>query len=116
MRFTCKWALVAAMFSPALLAGCQDQGLVLSELPSHRLDLSAGRRADRPVRTQAAAPADLLWRAQGYRPWRYIVIHHSATASGNAAEFDREHRARGWDGLGYHFVIDNGVGGPDGRV
>jgi len=44
------------------------------------------------------------------------VIHHSATARGNAASFDQSHRARGWDELGYHFVIDNGDGGPDGRV
>ncbi|MBI5725366.1 MAG: N-acetylmuramoyl-L-alanine amidase [Planctomycetes bacterium] len=50
------------------------------------------------------------------RQWQYIVIHHSATPSGNAAAFDREHRARGWDELGYHFVIDNGRGGPDGKI
>jgi N-acetylmuramoyl-L-alanine amidase len=53
---------------------------------------------------------------QGSRPWRYIVIHHSASARGNAASIDVAHRARGWDGLGYHFVIDNGAGGPDGQV
>lgn len=50
------------------------------------------------------------------RDWKYIVIHHSATPDGNAAKFDREHKAKGWDELGYHFVIDNGRGGPDGRV
>lgn len=52
------------------------------------------------------------------RDWRYIVIHHSATASGSAAEFDRFHRGkRGWEnGLGYHFVIGNGNGTPDGEV
>jgi hypothetical protein len=50
------------------------------------------------------------------RAWRYIVIHHSATESGNARLFDRAHRSRGWDELGYHFVIDNGLGGPDGMV
>jgi hypothetical protein len=50
------------------------------------------------------------------RGWKYIVIHHSATPDGNAAKFDREHKAKGWDELGYHFVIDNGRGGPDGRV
>ncbi len=50
------------------------------------------------------------------RPWRYIVIHHSDTADGNAAKFDAAHRAKGWDELGYHFVIDNGSGGGDGQV
>lgn len=52
------------------------------------------------------------------RDWKYIVIHHSASASGCAAEFDRFHRVkRGWEnGLGYHFVIGNGNGSGDGQV
>lgn len=44
--------------------------------------------------------------------WRYIIIHHSATEIGNAELFDKGHRKRGfWNGLGYHFVIDNGTSG-----
>ena len=44
--------------------------------------------------------------------WQYIVIHHSATEVGNAELFDKGHRRRGfWNGLGYHFVIDNGTTG-----
>jgi len=52
------------------------------------------------------------------KEWRYIVVHHSATPSGNAEVFDRYHReVRGWSGgLGYHFVIGNGHGSPDGEV
>lgn len=52
------------------------------------------------------------------RDWRYIVIHHSATASGSAAGFDSYHRKkRGWEnGLGYHFVIGNGNGTTDGKI
>lgn len=51
------------------------------------------------------------------RDWKYIVIHHSATESGNAAEFDKSHRTRGWEnGLGYHFVIGNGNGSGDGQA
>ncbi|NUO10126.1 MAG: N-acetylmuramoyl-L-alanine amidase [Candidatus Brocadia sp.] len=52
------------------------------------------------------------------RDWRYIVIHHSASVSGSAAEFDRYHRGKkGWEnGLGYHFVIGNGNGTPDGKI
>lgn len=65
----------------------------------------------------AAIPGDPRWRAAGRsRPWRYIVIHHSATVGGNAQQFDAAHRNRGWDELGYHFVIDNGNGGLDGRI
>lgn len=48
--------------------------------------------------------------------WQYIIIHHSASSSGNAAAFDRMHRGKGWDGVAYHFVITNGHGGPDGAV
>lgn len=51
------------------------------------------------------------------RRWRYIVIHHSATPTGNAAIFDRYHRNRGMkNGLAYHFVIGNGKGAGDGEI
>jgi hypothetical protein len=49
-------------------------------------------------------------------PWKYIVIHHSATPTGGAAAFDRMHRQKGWDELGYHFVIGNGSDTRDGAV
>lgn len=38
----------------------------------------------------------------------HLVVHASATEEGeqyNAADIDRWHRARGWLGNGYHFVI-----------
>ena len=41
--------------------------------------------------------------------WQGIVIHHSASYYGCAAHEDKSHKARGWGGLGYHFVINNGV-------
>jgi len=64
-------------------------------------ELGAGRWA-------ASSPSDR---------WRLVVIHHSATDSGSAAAFDRYHRdEKGWDGLGYHFVIGNGRGSADGLV
>jgi N-acetylmuramoyl-L-alanine amidase len=52
------------------------------------------------------------------RDWQWIIIHHSATRSGNAEIFDTSHRARGMiNGLAYHFVIDNGSDGePDGHI
>jgi len=34
-----------------------------------------------------------------------IVVHHSASADVSAAEIHRWHRARGWSGIGYHYVI-----------
>jgi hypothetical protein len=51
------------------------------------------------------------------RDWTAIVIHHSATPTGNAAIFDQWHRERNhWDGIGYDFVIGNGSDSADGQV
>jgi len=48
--------------------------------------------------------------------WQVIVVHHSASDNDSPASIDRWHRQRGWDGLGYHFVIGNGVHYPDGQL
>jgi N-acetyl-anhydromuramyl-L-alanine amidase AmpD len=47
--------------------------------------------------------------------FRSVVLHHSATHGGNAAAFERNHRAR-LGGLAYHFIIGNGSGAADGAV
>jgi N-acetyl-anhydromuramyl-L-alanine amidase AmpD len=47
--------------------------------------------------------------------FRSVILHHSATHGGNAAAFERNHRAR-LGGLAYHFIIGNGSGAPDGAV
>jgi hypothetical protein len=75
-----------------------------------------------PHRTQPARPLwgiPAAWIPEAnaeQRPWKWIVIHHSATSTGSAAMFDREHREKGWDELGYHFVIGNGTQTGDGQV
>ena len=43
------------------------------------------------------------------RKWKYIIIHHSATDEGNAYYFNILHRRKGWNEIGYDFVIDNGT-------
>lgn len=49
--------------------------------------------------------------------WKIIVGHHSGTAVGNAAIFDRYHRSHGMEhGLAYHFVIGNGSRSGDGEI
>ena len=53
---------------------------------------------------------------KSFRGWKYIVIHHSATDSGNAAAFHKYHTDKGYGGLAYHFVIGNGKGCKDGKV
>lgn len=38
-----------------------------------------------------------------------IIVHCADTPEGRdnrAADIDRWHRAKGWDGIGYHYVID----------
>ena len=50
------------------------------------------------------------------RQWKAIVVHHSGTANGNTEVFDRWHRERQWDGVGYDFVIGNGTESGDGQV
>ena len=43
------------------------------------------------------------------RPWQWIIIHHTATTFGNAAIVTRWHIDRGFDEMGYHFLIGNGT-------
>ncbi len=112
----------------ALVAGGCARNGIIRQLPSpvfgtptsrseDRVVTAPERRAQQPRRTWSpAAPAAWI-PPNGVRDiWQCIVIHHSATDSGNAAAFDRAHRNRGWDELGYHFVIGNGTGTPDGAV
>lgn len=88
----------------------------------------AFRAADEfsPPRSLGAAPDELaadlervLAIAPGATPrqWNSIVFHHSATVGGSAESFDAYHRAqKGWDSLGYDFVIGNGNGTADGAI
>jgi hypothetical protein len=64
---------------------------------------------------QAGIPRNWIPTAQA-RPWKWIVIHHSATPAGSLAMIDREHKEKGWDGCGYHFVIGNGTNSGNGQV
>jgi N-acetyl-anhydromuramyl-L-alanine amidase AmpD len=48
--------------------------------------------------------------------WNCIVIHHSGSDAGGAGRFDAWHRTKGWDELGYHFVIGNGTDSAVGEV
>ena len=56
------------------------------------------------------------------RDWQFVVIHHSATSRGSVESINRDHRNRKdrngkpWLGIGYHFVIGNGAGMPDGKI
>ena len=112
-----------------LLVGCQ-QAPVVERPPMPNLDGPQVLPPEQPVATApipstsptpspkpriAEIPREWLPQAP-IRHWRWIVIHHSATAFGSAEQFDRAHRQKGWDELGYHFVIGNGAGSGDGQI
>jgi hypothetical protein len=133
-----KWfaPLVVAIF---LAAGCQQQkpAAVVSSLPPP--NFSGPVFEERPVApappqvavappvqqpapqvkpaapSTGAVPADWVPVAQRNQ-WYWIVIHHSATPDGGARKFDQMHRNKGWDELGYHFVIGNGTDTHDGQI
>ena len=64
-----------------------------------------------------SSATELFYPNKADRPWRFIVLHHSASAAGNYDEIDREHRKLlGYDGCGYHFIIGNGNGSGDGQI
>ncbi|MBN1974693.1 MAG: N-acetylmuramoyl-L-alanine amidase [Sedimentisphaerales bacterium] len=49
--------------------------------------------------------------------WTAIIVHHSATETGNMAKFHKSHiEEHGWDGVGYDFVIGNGTDSGDGEI
>ncbi len=124
--------LSAALVLAALLAGCHHKSPESLPLPS----LNGPRIATGPAAVRELAPQKSPGKAPPASParsggggipnewtphvrannWQWIVIHHSATPSGCATQFDRSHRQKGWDELGYHFVIGNGTGSRDGQI
>ncbi len=86
-----------------------------------RLLIPAAPPASRPSpesarRIDTAAVEKALKTSCSRKTWKTITIHHSGTATGNAASFDRYHRRRRMGGLYYHFVIGNGRGSADGTI
>ena len=56
------------------------------------------------------------------RDWKYSVLHHTASSGGSVESIHETHlrkkdaNGKPWLGIGYHFVIGNGNGMPDGSV
>jgi len=122
----------------ALLAGCQMDAAD-ADLPAVRLAPPSVAVAPRPAPV-AAAPTPVLPApvpaAGRYTPappapagvpsawiprvplnhWTWIIVHHSDSTYGSAAIIDKWHRDRGFDELGYHFVIGNGTNSGDGQI
>jgi hypothetical protein len=117
------------------LLGCQPP---LSFPPPASISPGAGLPATSPTIAVAPSPARSLHRvpelaqrpsrndlwqfSAPVRDWKYLVIHHTATNSGNVEVIDAAHRQKKdrqgnpWLGIGYHFVIGNGNGMDDGAI
>jgi N-acetylmuramoyl-L-alanine amidase len=83
---------------------------VASIMSVNHLDNAADIKMGRELRIPHAAGIKPVVTLYPSRKWRYIIIHHSGTEEGSALQFHRWHLNKGWDkGVGYHFVIDNGL-------
>ncbi len=70
-----------------------------------------------PIEPGPSAAIDNPWKPSApVRDWNSIVIHHTATEQGSVESIHEAHLAREWLGIGYHFVIGNGNGMPDGEI
>ncbi|MBN2582762.1 MAG: N-acetylmuramoyl-L-alanine amidase [Planctomycetes bacterium] len=125
MKSAVRWIPIAVL-SLLLCWGCQPQpGALVQNVPpppvarnhlaplpqlpqTHKTEYTPPKReepqVEEPSRPQAPEAA---WVAAAPGRWTHIILHHSADDVGDATVFDRIHRARGWDELGYHFVICN---------
>lgn len=85
---------------------------VQSIVDANHLKSAKSIKAGQTLLIPKAAEVRSIIPVYNVRPWSYIVIHHTATETGNAQTIDVLHHQRGFDnGLGYHFLIDNGTKG-----
>lgn len=48
--------------------------------------------------------------------WGSIVVVHSGSPAGSPASVEEQHRAVGYDGMGFHFLVGNGTGMSEGQI
>jgi hypothetical protein len=118
-----KWILLPAVVTASLwLTGCADQytPAITSwpDTPTLATAAAAPHASAHAVAATGNAPAGWIppQALEKRGRWEGIIVHHAAVTKGNAAFIDRLHKDRGWEGLGYDFVIDSGNGGPDGLI
>jgi hypothetical protein len=111
----------------ALLAvGCQPAKNTISQIDPYvgnrpaPISALPEREVPEPAPTVKRPDSSMMagWNPPGgiSNRWKCIVIHHSDSDKSTPEGMRAWHLQRGWDALGYHFVIGNGVGYPDGKV
>lgn len=107
--------------------GCRRRATVPppGAIPQAPVIAPPGRR---PVVPLPRSPLPPLGRGNPWKPnvasrnWKSIIIHHTATSRGSVESIHAAHlrrkdlKGRPWLGIGYHFVIGNGNGMPDGAI
>ena len=89
----------------------------------HSFRQSNPQRQSRPRQLSVPVLSSKPWKPNvAARDWNSIVIHHTAAPSGSVESIHETHLKRKdrngnhWQGIGYHFVIGNGKGMPDGQI
>lgn len=115
------WVLLASV------CGCQGCSIPAGRPPTASIPAPYVPSAPLPPLTPPAPPVVPVrsnpWKPEAAsRPWKYIVLHHTATSTGNVDSIHAEHQKKKdkqgnpWLGIGYHFVIGNGNGMADGAI
>lgn len=108
-----------------ILVGCNlPEVKVVEELPDPVVEQPRVTRREAPPAPRPPIVTPRVVGEPGWIPpggissrWTAIVVHHSDSERGNAASMDDYHRnVKGWDELGYHFVIGNGSLSGDGEI
>jgi hypothetical protein len=127
MAYLCAGVLILS------IGGCASESS--RERTTYSSPILGTRAAPRPVTpapeprpTPAPPPKQpqITWSERDWIPaggirrglWNVIVVHHSANTVDTPESMDNYHRnVKHWNkGLGYHFVIGNGVNTPDGQI
>jgi len=67
-------------------------------------------------RSSLQTPTNRLFDTATPHQWRGIIIHDSGSPQGSARTLSQWHRQLGREGLGYHFVVNNGSLKEDGLI
>ena len=121
-----RWCLVLLLLAAV---GCMRGGAVpppasISSLPPVQMGPPQVAAATPPATSPLLeVPQTSSWKPQAAeRQWKYIVLHHTASTQGSVESIHEAHlqkkdkSGKPWLGIGYHFVIGNGQGMPDGQI
>ncbi len=119
-----RTAIAFASLGLAMLVGCAaPERRQLSPAPDPPLvfqprEIFIPEPPKKPEPRPVSPEAEWTPRGGIRKGWQVIVVHHSTTPRDTPKSMDEYHRRiRGWsNGLGYHFVIGNGVNYGDGAI